>query len=83
VQLLGKTEKGVHVVIHYIGIAIFCIGALFILVQAFEKGTGWGIAMLIAGGLLWPVFVLKYWKDTSFWFFVSLAGGLAADIFRA
>jgi hypothetical protein len=39
--------------------------------------------MLIAGGLLWPVFVLKYWKDTSFWFFVSLAGGLAAYIFRA
>lgn len=70
-------------VIHYIGIAIFCVGAFFILAQAFAISTGWGVAMLILGGLLWPVFVLKYWKDTSYWFFVCLAGGLASYIFRA
>jgi hypothetical protein len=67
--------------IDYVGVAIFCIGAFFLLVMAFEKSTAWGIAMLILGGILWPVFVIMYWKDTSFWFFWALVGVLITYIF--
>ena len=80
-----RTEKGIDVATHYIagiGVAVFCIGAFCLLAQAFAKSTGWGVAMLLAGGLLWPVFVFKYWKDTSFWFFVALTGALVAYVFR-
>jgi hypothetical protein len=64
-------------VIHYAGIFVLCVGLFFLLVLAFEKSKGWGFGMLLFGGVLWPVFVIKYWEDTSFWFFVALTGGLA------
>ena len=64
----------------YVGASLVAVGALFILIQAFEKSTGWGMAMLIFGGLLWPVHVIRYWKDASFWFFVALTGFLIAYI---
>ena len=65
----------------YIGIAIFCIGALCIIAHAFSVSTGWGIAMLLLGGILWPFFVLLHWKETSYWFFFCLAGVLIVYIF--
>ena len=65
----------------YVGIVIFCIGALCIIAAAFSKSTGWGIAMLLLGGILWPVFVLLNWKETSYWFFFCLAGVLIVYIF--
>ncbi len=67
--------------IDYVGIIIFLIGALFLTVQAFEKGTGWGLGMLFFFGILWPVYVIKFWKDASFWFFWALAGALIIFIF--
>lgn len=70
-----------HSLLHYAGIVVFGIGAFCILVQAFEKGRGWGWAMFILGAVLWPVHVIKYWEDASFWFFVALAGFLTAAIF--
>lgn len=65
----------------YLGLAIFCIGGLCIIAAAFAKSTGWGIAMLLLGGVLWPVFVLMNWKDTSYWFFFTLTGVLIMYIF--
>jgi hypothetical protein len=65
----------------YVGIVVFCIGALCIIAAAFAKSTGWGIAMLLLGGILWPVFVLLNWKETSYWFFFCLAGVLIVYIF--
>jgi len=65
----------------YIGVVIFCIGALCIIAQAFSKSTGWGIAMLLLGGILWPVFVLLNWKETSYWFYFCLTGVLIVSIF--
>jgi hypothetical protein len=64
-----------------VGAVIFCIGALAIIVTAFQKSTGWGIAMLLFGGVLWPFFVLLNWKETSYWFFFCLAGSLIVYIF--
>jgi hypothetical protein len=64
----------------YVGTFIFCVGVFFLLVQAFEKSTGWGVGMLLFGGILWPIFVIKYWEDTSFWFFVALTGALIVYI---
>jgi hypothetical protein len=65
----------------YIGLALFIIGAVLIIAVAFEKSTGWGVAMLLFGGLLWPVFVLFNWNKTSFWFFFALTGFLVCYIF--
>jgi len=67
--------------IDYVGLVIFCIGALMIITVAFQKSTGWGIAMVLLGGLLWPIFVLMNWKTTSYWFFFALTGSLIMYIF--
>jgi uncharacterized membrane protein len=67
--------------IDYLGVGIFCIGGLAILAQAFGRSTGWGIAMLLLGGILWPVFVLINWKESSYWFFFCLTGVLIVYIF--
>jgi hypothetical protein len=37
----------------YIGLALFIVGAILIIAVAFEKSTGWGVAMLLFGGILW------------------------------
>jgi apolipoprotein N-acyltransferase len=58
------------------GFVIFIISAFFILVIAFQKSTTWGFAMLILGSLLWPIFILKNWSETKFWFFIALFGSL-------
>jgi hypothetical protein len=67
--------------VDYLGLAIFCFGALMIITVAFQKSAGWGIAMLLLGGILWPVFVLLNWKATSYWFFFALTGSLIMYIF--
>lgn len=67
--------------IDYVGIVIFIIGALCIVAVAFEKSTGWGVAMLLFGGILWPIFVLFNWSKTSYWFFFALTGFLIVYIF--
>jgi hypothetical protein len=65
----------------YIGLALFIIGAILLIAVAFEKSTGWGVAMLLFGGVLWPIFVLFNWSKTSYWFFFALAGFLICYIF--
>jgi hypothetical protein len=67
--------------IDYVGIVIFAIGALFLIASAFEKSTGWGVAMLLFGAILWPIFVLIHWSKASYWFFFALAGFLIVYIF--
>ena len=65
----------------YVGAVIFCIGALCIIATAFQKSTGWGVAMVLFGVILWPIFVLMNWKATSYWFFFTLIGFLIVYIF--
>jgi hypothetical protein len=65
----------------YVGVAIFCFGALMLVTVAFQKSTGWGVAMLLFGWLLWPIFVLLNWKQTNYWFFFCLTGWLIVYIF--
>jgi len=65
----------------YVGAVIFVIGALCLIATAFQKSTGWGCAMLLFGVFLWPIFVLLNWKQTSYWFFFTLAGFLIVYIF--
>jgi len=67
--------------IDYVGAVIFVIGALLIITTAFQKSTGWGVAMVLFGVILWPIFVLLNWKETSYWFFFTLAGFLIVYIF--
>ena len=62
--------------LNIVGLVIFIISAFFILVLAFQKSTTWGFAMLILGSLLWPIFILKNWNETKFWFFIALFGTL-------
>jgi hypothetical protein len=67
--------------VDYVGAVIFVIGALCIIATAFQKGTGWGVAMVLFGVFLWPFFVLTNWKATSYWFFFTLVGFLIIYIF--
>ena len=67
--------------VDYIGIALYIIGVLCIITVAFEKSTGTGVAMLLFGAFIWPIFVMFNWNKTSFWFFVALAGSLIVYIF--
>ena len=67
--------------IDYAGAVIFVIGALCIIATAFQKSTGWGVAMVLFGVFLWPFFVLMNWKTTSYWFFFTLAGFLIIYVF--
>jgi len=67
--------------IDYVGAVIFVIGALCIIATAFQKGTGWGVAMVLFGVILWPFFVLLNWKATSYWFFFTLVGFLIIYVF--
>ena len=59
-----------------LGLVVLLIGSFFILVIAFQKSAGWGIALLLLGPILWPFFVFPNWNETKFWFFVALSGGL-------
>jgi len=65
----------------YIGAGIYIIGLLMIITTAFQKSTGTGLAMLLFGAILWPLYVLFYWKETSYWFFWCLTGALIVYIF--
>ena len=67
--------------IDYVGAVVFVIGALCLIATAFQKSTGLGVAMLLFGWILWPFFVLMNWKETSYWFFFTLAGFLIIYIF--
>jgi hypothetical protein len=67
--------------VDYVGAVIFVIGALCIIATAFQKGTGWGVAMVLFGVFLWPFFVLLNWKETAYWFYFLLAGFLIIYIF--
>jgi hypothetical protein len=67
--------------IDYVGAVIFVIGALCIIATAFQKSTAWGVWMVLFGVIIWPVFVLLNWKQTSYWFFFTLVGFLIVYIF--
>jgi hypothetical protein len=67
--------------IHIAGAIIASIGCLFILVSAFQKSTGWGVAMLLLGPVLWPFFVFGNWRDCSYWFFFALVGFVLMYVF--
>lgn len=64
-----------------LGLVIFAIGAFCIIVAAFEQGIAWGLTMIFFGAVAWPVFVLLYWKETSYWFYWALTGVLIIYIF--
>lgn len=65
----------------YVGATIYIIGLLMIIATAFAKSTGTGILMLLFGAIVWPIYVLTNWKETSFWFFWCLTGSLIVYIF--
>ncbi len=65
----------------YIGAAIYFFGIIMIIACAFEKSTGTGILMLLFGGVIWPIYVITNWKQTSFWFYHCLVGALIVYIF--
>lgn len=77
-KLRGWNEK---MIFCWIGFALLCFSALMILILAFQQGTAWGVVMLLFGWLLWPVFVLQNWKETSFWFYNALAGSILMYLF--
>ena len=79
--IYGVLQTYVTSWVDYIGAVIFVIGALMLIASAFQKSTGWGCAMVLFGWLLWPIFVLKNWKETSYWFFFALVGFLIVYIF--
>jgi hypothetical protein len=67
--------------IDWFGFALFVIGVICLIAIGFEIGKGWGVAMLLFGVVLWPIFVLLHWSRTNFWFFVALSGFLIMYVF--
>jgi hypothetical protein len=81
VFIYGFLNEFVSSGLDYVGAAIFVVGALCLIATAFQKSTGWGIAMLLFGVFVWPFFVLLNWKAASYWFFFTLVGFLIIYIF--
>lgn len=70
------------IVVTGVGYVLLGFSCLMLLILAFERGTACGIVMLFFGWLLWPVFILQNWKESSFWFYNALAGNILIFAFR-
>ncbi|WP_346836599.1 hypothetical protein [Microbulbifer sp. SAOS-129_SWC] len=64
-----------------IGLIIFGFSFIMILTLAFQKGTGWGLSMLVFTPIAAPIFLLKNWNESSFWFSGAAIGLAIMSIF--
>ena len=55
------------------GLAVV-IGVICFISTAFERSPGWGWAVVLSGGILWPVHLMRAWNEAFLWLVCMLAG---------
>ncbi|MBM4149658.1 MAG: hypothetical protein FJ224_11560 [Lentisphaerae bacterium] len=70
----------VAVVLYIVGFITMAVGGIMLIVAAFKKSVGWGLAVLFLSPLAAFVFVAMNWQEARKAFMIQTAGFLAALI---
>jgi hypothetical protein len=69
----------IGIILNFLGFVIAVVGCALILIKAFDKSLGWGLASLFIPLVIF-VFVAKNWTDSKKGFFWSLTGAFVLFI---
>jgi 4-hydroxybenzoate polyprenyltransferase len=60
-------------ILAYSGVGVFVVGALLLIVKAFQVNVWWGLGCLLISPIS-LVFLLMYWQEAKNPFFIQVAG---------